>query len=904
MTRSMAGLLVSSGSAALALPDTVRISQILGEDPLEPHSVMHNWTRTYLNEELMLFPVGVHVEHDGVSTLDLDFRPQEEAGIPIGGQGDYNAFLIGTAGSGKSIFLQSLVLAAAHRYSPRVLNFLFMDFKAGAAELQKLAELPHVVGAINDLGPELAERALQALEYELIRRKLYFEKMGNPVGIWDLNSRYPDKALPHLLTVIDEFGKGIELFPDLANKLFQLGKQGRAFGMYFILANQEVVSAVDNLKSNVGWSIVLKVRRVEEMRLIDRNLPPPPGHGRGYIKSDKGMAPIQFQGAFSGARVSASSLSEVDEFSIFRFEGDGSQKKIYTHKPTASAAADPKAARTELDILVDNMNAAAEALHLPTPEPIYLQPIKADLQLDMLWNQYEHFRSWDGSHWEAGNPAARLTAPLGFLDIPSQCRQTPLIMDFNQGDGNLWILGNPGSGKNKTLTTLLTSLMRSHLPDEAQFYILEYGPGSLKAFDGFPHVSAVIRLNEQERLERMLRRLNDEYQHRSEMDESERSKLADIFIVINNYAELRATYEDQAVQFNRFVSGKALKFHLIVTTNRSTELLHNIADNISRRLVLYLANRDEYFDVLGVRPAALSLRSEGRGYWVIDKSEGPLGECQSAGIGTEPAATLRKMAVAMTTAWEGPISTPVDTLPPKITYADISRTFARLATSPTSLLAPVGFDYETLAVLAPDMTQDTPQWLVLGPRHTGKTNFLLALATALSEVNGDHCQVHLLGMRRSPLLDGYKNPKGFDILRKEEDILAVIQPLLEGASGEDEYHTVILIDDLPGAFEYGREKTATALQQLAGRLTVMSNLYLVAGGMREELQAQFQHPLVKALKMCRTGLSFSKDISDLEWFGVQPNPEMRRVNLPAGRGFYISKGKASLVQTVLAPGFD
>ena len=187
----------------------------------------------------MLFPVGQCVERTGLTTFNVDFRPESLKGV-----GEYHALLIGTTGSGKSIFLQSMVLATAHKYSPKLINFLFMDFKAGAAELNKIKELPHVVGMINDLSPALAERALQALENELSRRQLAFDRAGKITDVWDYNRRNPDQALPHMLVVIDEFAEGIKILPNLVERLRDLGRRGRAFGMYFFLANQEVNSAV------------------------------------------------------------------------------------------------------------------------------------------------------------------------------------------------------------------------------------------------------------------------------------------------------------------------------------------------------------------------------------------------------------------------------------------------------------------------------------------------------------------------------------------------------------------------------------------------------------------------------------------------------------------------------------
>lgn len=903
MVRALAGLEVVGGKTSMVLPETVRITEVLGESPLSIDSIRNKWGDIPPNEEMACFPVGVYLDHDGARTLELDFRPQEEGGIAIGGQGDYNAFLIGTAGSGKSIFLQSLVLAAAHRYSPKILNFLFMDFKAGAAELQKLSTLPHVVGAINDLGPELAERALQALEFELVRRKQYFQQLGNPIGIWELNSRYPDKVLPHLLIVIDEFGKGIELFPDLTDKLFELGKQGRAFGMYFILANQEVVPAVDKLKSNVGWNIVLKVRRIDEMRLIDRNLPPPPGRGRGYLKSDKGNI-VQFQGAFSGAHISTSSLKDLDEFSIYSFEADGSRKKIYTHHPVKQGDDQSGPVKTELDVLVDNMIKVTGELGIKPAQPIYLDPLKTNLQLQPIFENVPVYRLFSEGHWEKkGEASKKLIAPIGWLDIPSQCKQIPLEVDFNKGDGHLWVVGSPGSGKSKTLTTILYSITATHQPDEAQVYIIEYGSGALKVFENFPHVGAVLRINEQERLERLLHHLEEEMRHRASQDETRTISRPDIFLVVNNFAELRANYPDLSDQVARFVSGKSMGIHLIIASNRSSDVPRAISDNISRRLVLYLASRDDYYEVLGSRPTALSAKAEGRGYWVEDKNAGAIGECQ---VAESPAGNLKAIGMDMTKAAKGMACKTIEVLPDKVTFASLEKEFPKYSAGPEKLLVPIGYSYNTLDLLVNNWMDEIPQWLVLGPRQSGKTNFLLSLTASMRQMNLPDDEIIYMAFRRNRKIDNKKSEAGFPICTTEEEILSVLGKLAAEQEGNHpNRRTVLAIDDLPGILEPGREKVLAAFKPLVEHISQHCDLYLVMSGIREELQQLSSNPLgmniLRMLKTSRTGLMLSRDPLDVDWFGTQISPEQRKINFPVGRAFFVSKGKMTVVQTALSP---
>ena len=110
--------------------------------------------------------------------------------------------------------------------------------------------------------------------------------------------------------------------------------------------------------------------------------------------------------------------------------------------------------------------------------------------------------------------------------------------------------------------------------------------------------------------------------------------------------------------------------------------------------------------------------------------------------------------------------------------------------------------------------------------------------------------------------------------------------------------TLVLVDDLGGAFEPGREAVAAALNNLAQKAAQRENVFIVGAGMAEEMRSQqMSSQLVKSLKQGRTGMCLSKDMNDIDWFGSQVPMEYRRIDLPAGRGFWVSGGRATLLQT-------
>jgi S-DNA-T family DNA segregation ATPase FtsK/SpoIIIE len=906
LARALAGLEVAGGKSSVALPSSVRLSTILGNDPLSLEAISSNWARLVPETDQVLFPIGQYVERTGLGTFEIDFRPES-----LDGTGEYHALLIGTTGSGKSIFLQAMVLATAHKYSPKLINFLFMDFKAGAAELNKIKELPHVVGMINDLSPALAERALQALENELSRRQLAFDRAGKITDVWDYNRRNPDQALPHLLVVIDEFAEGIKILPNLVERLRDLGRRGRAFGMYFFLANQEVNSAVDSLKSNVGWYVVLKVKRMDEMSLIDKNLPIAPGKGRGYVRVKSDIT--RFQGAYAGMPVLSANQTDSNEYTIWRVDADGRRVKLHEHRPQAGAVLSSQpAALTEQEVLVAMMQEAARHLEIEAAQPIYIDPLATHIPLRDVLQDVVSYRRFQAGGWSA--PAdinRRLVAAMGYLDVPDACLQPVMEVDFNDVDGHLWVVGNPGSGVPQVLQSLLFSLAVTHQPDEVQFYILECGSSVLKPLEGLPHTGAFIRSSEKERVERLIKFLDDEMERRNGED-WRREGLADLFVVVNNFAELQADHPDQAEAMTRYVrAGKAAGIHLVVATNRGGELNRKISSNIARRIVLKLSTRDEYMDVTGQMVPALIDDAPGRGYWVGQR----LAACQVASpevsltdLAAEPTINARRDGEVdtasgvnqlmdwMRKSWEGEKPSPVETLPDQITFSDAWPRMAGVQSEAGEIWAPVGIDYESLDWVKANLLEEIPNWLIVGPRQSGKTNFLMSLAQGICQVNPGRFEMRVLALRRSPFTRLAASACPFPILTTNEDIIEELKILSARPAEGNPRRYVLLVDDLGGAFEPGKEAVAAALNDLALKLAAFTDVNLVVTGMREELQPQFSSALVKVLKQSRTGLAFSNDASDLDWLGAQVSLRMRKVDLPAGRGFFVSKGKAQLVQ--------
>ena len=483
------------------------------------------------------------------------------------------------------------------------------------------------------------------------------------------------------------------------------------------------------------------------------------------------------------------------------------------------------------------------------------------------------------------------------IDIPAECLQKEMVLDFNKEDGNLWLVGSPGSGKAKTILSIVQSMAFTHRPDEVQFYVLEYGTGSLRVLENLPHVGAVIRLPEQERLERLIKFLDQVVDRRTSIDNWRETGEPELFLIINNYAELRTTYPDQADMIARFVTrGKGAGLHLIIATNRGTELNRAVSSNIARRIVLQMATTDEYQDVVGKNPTPLSMRAEGRGYYVA----GGYAECQICQPDIEQGAPLQlsKLYRQMTACWKGALPQPITTLPNTISYSVLIEDVLAKSRGQYPVQALLGLDYDNLEAVRVNLEEEIPNWLVLGPRQSGKTNFLISYAFSVYENNPDTCEIKAFALRRGPLsrLAG-ENNLPITVLVTPDEIVQECQALMKRSLSGNPKRYLLLIDDLGAAFEPGRENIAMNLNQLANQLNTFTDVFIVAACLRDEVQMQLGSPLIRILRQSRTGIAFSKDSSDLDWLGGQISLTMRKLNFPPGRGLFVNKGAMKLMQT-------
>ena len=226
-----------------------------------------------------------------------------DVGIDLFNDGPH-ALVAGTTGSGKSILLQTWLLAMALEHPPRRLTFVLIDFKGGAT-FAPLEGLPHTDCVLDDFDSATAFRALVSVRAEITRRERLLAEHGcsDVLGLAE--------PPPRLVVVIDEFHALMATHPKAADLLEHLTALGRSLGVHLILATQRPLGVVTgHMKANINIRICLRVRddadSFDVIGVNDAAHLPPDRPGAACL--DSGSAIVAFRVAVPSADSSSAEV--------------------------------------------------------------------------------------------------------------------------------------------------------------------------------------------------------------------------------------------------------------------------------------------------------------------------------------------------------------------------------------------------------------------------------------------------------------------------------------------------------------------------------------------------------------------------------------------------------------------
>ncbi len=212
----------------------------------------------------------------------------------------------GSSGSGKSVFLGSLIISLIYKYSPEELRLILIDPKK--TEFVLYNDLPHLM--INEIITDV-NKAVQSLNWaigEMNRRYGLFEQMSRAgtyvVNLDQYNAQLEkNERLPKIVIIIDELADlMLAAKKDIEDRIQNLTQKARAAGIHLIVATQrpstDVITGV--IKSNLPTRIAFAVATDVDSRVILDQTGAQKLLGKGdFLYTMQGInTPVRVQSAF------------------------------------------------------------------------------------------------------------------------------------------------------------------------------------------------------------------------------------------------------------------------------------------------------------------------------------------------------------------------------------------------------------------------------------------------------------------------------------------------------------------------------------------------------------------------------------------------------------------------------
>lgn len=395
--------------------------------------------------------------------------------------------------------------------------------------------------------------------------------------------------------------------------------------------------------------------------------------------------------------------------------------------------------RTQLEVTVDYLRAAAEALGIEKVRKLWLPVLSDHLYLDDM----EAFTrtAFDGEKWQDRPRRFHLSAVVGMADDPANQAQFPVSVDFSSG-GHHMVIGMVSTGKSTLLQTIIYSLAASYTPDLLNIYCLDFSSKMLSVFSDLKHVGGYMDETDLDtdhlaKFFTMVGRILDERKARfagtsfEDYVNHDGWNVPAILIVIDNYGSFHEKTGEayEAIMSRIAKEGNGCGVFLLVSAGGigMQELPGRLAETFRTGIALEMQDAFAYADVLHVvRPPVLpETRTHGRGLLYYGESILEFQTALAAHAENAPDRTdlLHQAVAAMNAAYSGSRARAIPHIPADPTrelfvqmpeYADALNTMS---------IMPAGYDFEYADVYSFDLVKNYV-FLITGAKKSGKSTLM------------------------------------------------------------------------------------------------------------------------------------------------------------------------------------
>lgn len=217
------------------------------------------------------FPIHIpERSHGRRKPISVPFALDDE-GVPVYCEFEnenFAAYIMGAAGSGKSVLLHAIIAGLLMNYHPDEAELWLADFNMTEFRRYMNLPAPHIRYILLEKSEDLVFDLVNKLNERMYERmRLFAERSWN-----SLADVPPEECVPAIFVIIDEFAQMSQIlretrgtYDDYAEKLENLLAQGRKFGLKFIFASQTYSVGVSGLTDTA--------RKQIQMRFALKNAP-------------------------------------------------------------------------------------------------------------------------------------------------------------------------------------------------------------------------------------------------------------------------------------------------------------------------------------------------------------------------------------------------------------------------------------------------------------------------------------------------------------------------------------------------------------------------------------------------------------------------------------------------------
>jgi S-DNA-T family DNA segregation ATPase FtsK/SpoIIIE len=272
--------------------------------------------------------------------------------------------IAGATGSGKSIFIHSLLMSFLFRNPPHILRLILIDPKR--VELSQYQGIPHLLTPVITEGKKSVNVLRWAIKEMDRRYALLLGAHSRDIFAYN-NSRKdsPEEIIPFIVIIIDELADLMAAFGrEVEGLIVRLAQMARATGIHLVVSTQrpsvEVITGLikANITSRIAFQVASQVdsRTILDMAGAEKLL----GFGDMLFLAQDASKPRRIQAPY----ISEREIKRVSEFLVQ--QGEGFDAEFHKTPEENSLVSDPDDEKLELG---DNPEEIAE-------DPLYPDALK------------------------------------------------------------------------------------------------------------------------------------------------------------------------------------------------------------------------------------------------------------------------------------------------------------------------------------------------------------------------------------------------------------------------------------------------------------------------------------------------------------------------------------------------